>query len=217
MVNNRGVDNKKMSGRSYLLFTLVCAMTVLTSITAQIKFYIGIIPYTVQNFAVILSGLILGKYGFLPQILYLVLIALGLPVSARGGGIGVLLGYTAGYLWMFPVSAFITGFIRKIVWKNGCKRELFLIWLGSVLAVVPLYAFGFYVFYRWVTGFNSAYYGWCESVTKIFGLDLNPFWTVFFASVVVFVPQDLFVDHVLAVLVFRYVVTLLKEKGFELP
>jgi biotin transport system substrate-specific component len=200
----------------YILFTLICALAVLTALSAQIKFYIGLIPYTVQNFAVILSGLLLGKYGFLPQLLYLAMIALGFPASARGGGLGVLFGYTAGYLWMFPVSAFIMGLIRKIVWKSGSKREMATLWLGSALAVIPLYLFGFYVFWLWASG-SKGLLGWCTKVAGMFGLNLDPFWAVFFATVVVFVPQDLLMDHILALVVFKYVHRLLKEKGYDLP
>ena len=200
----------------YVTFTLVCALSVLTALSAQIKFYIGLIPYTVQNFAIILSGLLLGKYGFLPQLLYLAMIALGFPASARGGGLGVLFGYTAGYLWMFPVSAFIMGSIRRIVWRSGGKGEMALLWLGSVLAVVPLYLFGFYVFWLWASG-SKGLLGWCMKVAEMFGLNLEPFWAVFFATVLVFVPQDLMMDHVLALVVFKYVDRLLKERGYDLP
>jgi len=200
----------------YVVFTLVCALAVLTALSAQIKFYIGIIPYTVQNFAVILSGLLLGKYGFLPQLLYLAMIALGFPASARGGGLGVLFGYTAGYLWMFPVSAFIMGLIRKIVWRSGSKREMVLLWLGSILAVIPLYLFGFYIFWLWASG-SKGLLGWCTKVAGMFGLNLDPFWAVFFATVLVFVPQDLLMDHILALVVFKYIHRLLKEKGYDLP
>ena len=200
----------------YVLFTLVCALAVLTALSAQIKFYIGLIPYTVQNFAVILSGLLLGKYGFLPQLLYLAMIALGFPASARGGGIGILFGYTAGYLWMFPVSAFIMGLIRKIVWQSGSKREMAILWLGSALAVIPLYLFGFYVFWLWASG-SKGLLEWCTKVARMFGLNLDPFWAVFFATVLVFVPQDLLMDHILALVVFKYIHRLLKERGYDLP
>ncbi len=200
----------------YIKFTLACALAVLTALSAQIRFYLGVIPYTFQNFAIILSGLILGKYGFVSQLIYLAMIALGFPASARGGGVGALLGYTAGYLWMFPVSAFIMGVIRKIVWRTGSKRELVLLWLGSALAVVPLYLFGFYIFWLWASGSKNLL-EWCTNVAEMFGLKLNPFWAVFFAAVAVFIPQDLLMDHVLALIVFKYIYKLLKERGYDLP
>ena len=203
--------------RDLLKLSLATAMAVITAITAQIKFNLGLIPYTMQNFGIVLSGLLLGAfYGALAQVIYLCMIAVGLPVaSGFKGGIGVLFGYTAGYLWMFPVSAFIVGLIRRGIWKNGNRYEMFLIWLGSVLAVIPLYLLGFYVFYVYATG-SKALMGWCSRVLQYFGLNLNPFWTVFFASVIVFIPQDFFVDHVLAVITFAYILNLLKQRGIEL-
>lgn len=198
------------------MFRLVlsAAMAVLTAISAQIKFNIGPVPYTMQNFGVILSGILLGPvYGALSQLIYLGMIAIGLPVaSGFKGGIGVLFGYTAGYLWMFPVAAFIAGLIRKAIWKNGSKTELALIWLGSCVAVIPVYLVGFYIFYSYATK-SAALMGWCEKAIAYFGFSFDAFWTVFFASAVIFLPQDFFVDHVLAVITFVYLVNLLKQKG----
>ena len=200
-----------------LKLVLSATMAVITAITAQIKFNVGPVPYTMQNFGIVLSGLLLGAYyGALAQIIYLCMIAIGLPVaSGFKGGIGILLGYTAGYLWMFPISAFIIGLIRKAIWRNGTRSELFLIWIFSCLAVLPVYLFGFYVFYIYATG-NRTLMGWCVSVLKYFGLNLNPFWAIFFASVLIFMPQDFFVDHVLAVVVYNYLIDLIRQKGIEL-
>jgi biotin transport system substrate-specific component len=39
---------------------------------------------------------------------------------------------------------------------------------------------------------------------------------IFLASVAIFIPQDFFMDHVLAVLTFAYVDRLMRERGIEL-
>lgn len=201
----------------YVKLTLACALAVLTAISAQIQFKIGPVPYTMQNFAVILSGLLLGKFGALAQLIYLGMIAIGLPAGAGfKGGIGVLFGYTAGYLWMFPVSAFIMGLIREKVYKSGNMKELITLWIGSVVAIIPLYTVGFLVFYHFASG-SSGLISWCKSVANYFGIHLSSFWTVFFVSVVIFIPQDIFMDHVIAILVFRYLHELLKQRGYDLP
>ena len=198
-----------------LKLVLAASMAVMTAITAQLKFNLGPVPYTMQNFGVVLSGLLLGPiYGALSQLIYLAMVAIGLPVaSGFRGGLGVLLGYTAGYLWMFPVAAFLVGAIRKIVWKKGSRIELFLLWLGSCIAVIPVYFAGFYVFYSFATG--GALADWCQSVVEYFGLSLSPYWTIFFASVAMFIPQDFFIDHVLAVIAFAYVFDLIRQRGVE--
>ncbi|NPA97841.1 MAG: biotin transporter BioY, partial [Crenarchaeota archaeon] len=64
-----------------IVFTAaVCAIT---SITAQIKFNLGPIPYTMQNVGVILAGLLLSPlYAATSMILYVFLIFIGLPLAA---------------------------------------------------------------------------------------------------------------------------------------
>jgi len=54
-----------------------------------------------QNFALVSAGLILEpKYALISQLIYLSLIAVGMPLSAGfRGDPTVLFGYTAGYLW----------------------------------------------------------------------------------------------------------------------
>ncbi len=201
----------------YVRLTLACALAVLTAISAQIQFKLGPVPYTMQNFAVILSGLLLGRFGALAQLVYLGMVAIGIPAGAGfKGGIGVLLGYTAGYLWMFPVSAFIMGLIREGIYRKGSLRELMILWIGSVIAVIPLYLVGFAVFYRFASG-CSEFMTRCCYMADYFGLNLSPFWAVFFVSVMIFLPQDIFMDHVIAIIVFRYLHELLRQRGYDLP
>ena len=105
------------------------------------------VPLTLANFGVLLVGLTLGsKRGFAAAALYLGWGALGLPVfsPAGPGGIAQLLGPTAGYLWAYPLVAFLAGFIaehgasslaRNI--RAGAVAELVLFGSGlSWLAIV---------------------------------------------------------------------------------
>jgi biotin transport system substrate-specific component len=70
------------------------------------------VPLTLANFGVLLVGLTLGsRRGFAAAALYLGWGAMGLPVFAGGAGAAYLLGTTAGYLWAYPVVAFIAGWI----------------------------------------------------------------------------------------------------------
>jgi biotin transport system substrate-specific component len=74
------------------------------------------IPLTLANFGVLLVGLALGsKRGFAAAALYLGWGAMGLPVFSPSGpgGLAQLLGPTAGYLWAYPVVAFIAGWIAE--------------------------------------------------------------------------------------------------------
>ena len=71
------------------------------------------------------------------MLLYLLAGALGAPIFAGGAaGVGPLLGYTAGYLWAYPVAAVLIGALA-----SPTDRALRII--GSlVLATVLIYSSG---------------------------------------------------------------------------
>src|SRR5580698_3990376 len=74
------------------------------------------VPLTLANFGVLLVGLTLGsKRGFAAAALYLAWGAMGLPVFASSGPGSFLqmLGPTGGYLWAYPVVAFMAGWIAE--------------------------------------------------------------------------------------------------------
>lgn len=72
------------------------------------------VPLTLQNFAVLLVGLLLGsRRGFAALMLYLLEGTAGLPVfnPTGPGGIAQLFGPTGGFLIVYPLVAFVTGFV----------------------------------------------------------------------------------------------------------
>jgi biotin transport system substrate-specific component len=72
------------------------------------------VPLTVQNFGVLVVGLLLGsRRGFAAMALYLAEGAVGLPVfnPTGPGGIAQLLGPTGGFLMVYPFVAFVAGFV----------------------------------------------------------------------------------------------------------
>ena len=73
------------------------------------------VPITAQTFAVLCSGLILGKrYGCLSQILYIVLGVAFIPwFGEMSGGIDILLGSTGGYLIGFILTSYFIGAITE--------------------------------------------------------------------------------------------------------
>lgn len=92
-----------------LAFGFAC----LTGLLAQVRFYLPFtpVPVTGQVFAVLLSGVILGKwYGGLSQGLYAGIGAAGLPwFTGMKGGIDVLNGVTGGYIFGFIAAALVIG------------------------------------------------------------------------------------------------------------
>jgi biotin transport system substrate-specific component len=89
------------------LFVALCAR-----VTVPLPF--TPVPLTLQNFGVILVGLLLGsRRGFAALAVYLMEGAMGMPVfnPAGPGGIAQILGPTGGFLMAYPLVAFVAGWI----------------------------------------------------------------------------------------------------------
>ena len=115
------------------LFVALCA-----HITLPLPF--TPVPLTLQNFAVLLVGLVLGsRKGFAALALYLAEGAVGLPFfnPAGPGGIAQLLGPTGGYLIAYPVVAFVAGWL----WEHG-NRSFSRAAIAAVAAEIVLFAGG---------------------------------------------------------------------------
>lgn len=77
----------------------------------------GAVPITAQSLGVMLAGAILGpRRGALALLVFLALVAIGLPLLAGGrGGLGVFAGPSVGYLLGWPVAAYAVGAITYAV------------------------------------------------------------------------------------------------------
>ncbi len=99
------------------LFVTLCAR-----ITIPLPF--TPVPLTVQNFGVLLVGLMLGsRLGFAALALYLAEGAAGMPVfnPTGAGGIAQLLGATGGFLLAYPLVAWIAGYVMEHGRKNFAR------------------------------------------------------------------------------------------------
>ena len=94
----------------------VVSFSILTAVAAQIAIPFKPVPFTLQTMMVILAGAFLGsKKGLYSQLTYLAMGAIGLPVFAQTPdaaiGFARLIGPTGGYLFAFPLAAFLTGYL----------------------------------------------------------------------------------------------------------
>jgi biotin transport system substrate-specific component len=131
------------------LFIAVCAR-----ITIPLPF--TPVPLTVQNFGVLLVGLLLGsRRGFAALVLYLAEGAAGLPVfNPMGmGGIAQILGVTGGYLLVYPFVAALAGFI----FEQG-KKTFLRAAVAGLLAEVLLFTAGLSWLYFWTHSLARAAY-----------------------------------------------------------
>ena len=98
------------------------------------------VPLTLQNFGVLLVGLLLGsRRGFAALALYLAEGAMGMPVfnPTGPGGVAQLLGLTGGYLIAYPFVAALAGFI----FERG-RQTFACATVASLLAEILLFASG---------------------------------------------------------------------------
>ncbi|GIP26654.1 biotin transporter BioY [Paenibacillus sp. J23TS9] len=103
---------------------------------------LGFIPVsiTAQTLGVMLSGCFLGKKtGTISLVLFIVLVALGLPLLSGGrGGPSVFVAPSAGYLLSWPLAAFCIGYVTEKVWLTVKTWKMILINLVFGVVLVSL-------------------------------------------------------------------------------
>lgn len=158
-----------MTTRDIVLIALFAAITAALALFPPITMPLAGVPITAQSLGPMLAGSILGaRRGCLALVLFLLLVAAGLPLLAGGnGGLAVFFGPTAGFLFSWPVAAFAVGALFETFWRQ----------VGPVLGFVFNVAGGIGVVY--LIGVP-----WVALAAKI------PLWTAIAGSAV-FVPGDI--------------------------
>jgi biotin transport system substrate-specific component len=114
------------------------------------------VPLTVQNFGVLLVGLLLGsRRGFGALILYLLEGMAGLPVfnPAGPGGIAQLFGPTGGFLLVYPLVAFAAGYLFERGVKTFARAAL-----GALAGEILLFVGGLAWLYALTHSLEQAAY-----------------------------------------------------------
>ena len=98
--------------RSLTHIALFAALIAILGLVPKIDLAGGV-PITAQSLGIMLCGTVLGaRRGALAVLLFLALVALGLPLLSGGrGGLGVFVGPSVGYLVGFPLAAFTAGWV----------------------------------------------------------------------------------------------------------
>jgi biotin transport system substrate-specific component len=127
--------------RNIAYIALFAALVAVLGIIPPLSLAAGIPPITAQSLGIMLCGTVLGsKRGALAVLLFLMLVAVGLPLLSGGrGGLGVFVGGSAGFLLGFPVAAFVAGWVME-------RSTLSTVWAAGIGAVIGgigvLYPFG---------------------------------------------------------------------------
>lgn len=150
-------DNKAEKKQTLSVYRMVvCALfAVIICVLSPLSIPIGAVPVSLGLFAVLLAAVATGPVdSTVAVIIYLLLGMIGLPVFAGGrSGIAVLAGPTGGYLWSYPLTTLLTGWLCSIIKRSARGRflRLILCFCSCIAGVIVCYLCG--------TLFYSAYAG----------------------------------------------------------
>jgi biotin transport system substrate-specific component len=122
---------------------LALGMAVATGILAQVRLFLPWtpVPVTCQTFAVLLAGIVLGKYwGGISQVIYVALGVAGIPwFNGATGGYTAIMGPTGGYLLGFILAALFIGYmVDTYSWSKGFYQMLgIMMFANFVLIYLP--------------------------------------------------------------------------------
>lgn len=117
---------------------LVVAFSLIVALSAQVAVPLPFtpVPLTLQTFAVLLTGALLGsRLGALTLALYVAEGAAGLPFFAKGNGGLLYLGLTPtlGYLLFYPLAAYATGWLAERGWDRRYLTAAAAMLIGSAI------------------------------------------------------------------------------------
>ncbi|CAG7624910.1 biotin transporter BioY [Paenibacillus allorhizosphaerae] len=149
-----------------IVFSALFAALLIVSSYLNIHLGFSPIPISLQNFVIMITGVLLGPlYGFIAIALVIVLTALGLPLLHGSGGLPLVLGPTGGFIWMYPFAALLIGLVSKRIKGSGP--------VAVVLLFLTLELFGSLLLY--VTGVPWFAHTSGMPLQKAFALSCTPF------------------------------------------
>lgn len=155
-----------------LIFAALFAAVMIVLSFLKVNLPFSPVPITFSTLGIMLAGSLLGaRYGTLAILLVILMVAASLPVLGGRGGISILVGPTAGYIFAWPFAAFLIGyFAQNMRPTKSAFAKLFAVnFLFGSLLLYPTGA------------------GWMAYV-----LDMSPLSKVLMAGVWPFLPGDIF-------------------------
>jgi biotin transport system substrate-specific component len=107
---------RRLAARDLALIAVFAALIAVLGLPGTLNPFGLAVPITAQTLGVMLAGLLLGpRRGALAVLVFLALVAAGLPLLAGGrGGLGVLAGPSAGFLAGWVGGAAVTGLVADL-------------------------------------------------------------------------------------------------------
>src|SRR6478736_2732776 len=124
------MSTRRNPGTDVALIAAFAALVAVCALLPAIK-VAGPVPITLQTFAVLLSGAVLGmRRGFLAVLLYVV------------AGVAVLTGPTAGYLIGFPLAAGLCGAIVERLPRRSLVSPVAIFCAGLISSALCIHTLG---------------------------------------------------------------------------
>lgn len=138
MTNKQGIT--QLSVRDLTMVATMIAILIVLGLFPGIPLGIIPVPIVLQNIGVMIAGELLGpRNGSLAVWLFLVLVALGLPLLSGGrGGLATMIGPTGGYIVAWVLVPLLIGWGLKLTGRSGEPYwlvEFAIVWLFGVLFV----------------------------------------------------------------------------------
>jgi biotin transport system substrate-specific component len=128
----------KRGNFSVLDLTYMALIAAMVAVLGFISIPLPPVPITGQTLGIMLAGAVLGaRRGALSLVLFILLVAVGMPILSGGrGGIGALFGPSGGYIFSWPFAAY---FIGKFTERHGT--------LNFIKSFIPCVLFGIILVY----------------------------------------------------------------------
>lgn len=106
-------STRRLAAADLARIATFAALIAVLGLPGSFSLFGNAVPVTLQTMGVLLAGAILGAWrGTLSVLLFLALVAAGLPLLAGGrGGLGVYAGPSVGYIAGFVVAAVVVGWL----------------------------------------------------------------------------------------------------------
>lgn len=148
------MSTRPSATRDLALIASFAALVAVLGLPGSVSLFGNSVPITLQTLGVMVAGSVLGwRRAFLALLVFLALVAAGLPLLAGGrGGLGVFAGPSVGYLIGWPLGAAAVG------WLVERRLPVYPVWWGLVANLVGgigvVYLIGIPV-QAWLTGTSS--------------------------------------------------------------
>lgn len=130
-----------MDTKSIVYIALFAALTAALALFPPISFAgVALPPITAQSLGVMLAGAIAGsRRGGLALLLFIALVAIGLPLLSGGrGGFGVFFGASGGFLLAWPISAFVIGWFLERRKDASVFKTFLIIAYGGIIVMYTI-------------------------------------------------------------------------------